>query len=136
MTNSKYYYQCLMSKYSSERSKLKEKKEKWEKYLAELNNFKPILSNTASNVNSCSSSLLGGGYLVGEGVSLDNGKLSEIASKLEDDSSKLSNVISKTQQKIEEFTQKITELTSLYEEAKRNYNEAKKKESLVNSYNF
>ena len=135
MANSSYY-QGLMWKYSSEKKKLEEKKAKYEKYLADLNSFSAILPNAASSVSSCSSNLLGGGYLIGDGVSIDDGKLSKIASKLEDDSSKLSDVISKTQQMIDEFTQKITELTNLYEEASRNYVAAKERERLANNSCF
>ena len=129
MANSSYY-QGLMWKYSSEKKKLEEKKAKYEKYLADLNSFSAILPNATSSVSLCSSSLLGGGYLVGDGVSLDDGKLSKIASKLEDDSSKLSDVISKTQQMIDEFTEQITELTNLYQEASNNYYAARREEMI------
>lgn len=123
MASSSYYY-SLMMQYAQEKRLVQEKKEKWEIYLGKLNSFNGVLPNILSSVSACNSSLLGGGYLVGDGVSLDNGKLQTVISKLESDCDLLSGVITHTQNKIEEFANKITELTNQYNDAKANYERA------------
>lgn len=121
------YYFGLLQKYSYEKKQLEEKKDKWLKYLKNLNVLRSKLPNIVSKLNSCSSSLLGGGY-VDNGVSLDNGKLKKNANILENDCNILSNIIDKTQKGIDEFTNKIDELSKLIEDTNKKYYEAKKLE--------
>lgn len=123
------YYRHLMEEYKQKRDELILKKEKWEKYLQKLNNANRVLPLVKSLENRALFNLLGGGYLIDEGVSLDNGKLKEISNTLEDDCSTLSDVISKCEMKIEEFSQEIDNLTRLYNDAVNNFEVAKRAEN-------
>ena len=127
------YYRHLMEEYKQKRDEVMLKKEKWEKYLQKLKNANKVLPLVNCLVDGALSNLLSGGYLIDEGVSLDNGKLKEISNTLEDDCSTLLDVISKCKMKIEEFSQEIDNLTRLYNDAVNNFEAAKRAENAANN---
>lgn len=127
------YYRHLMEEYKQKRDELILKKEKWEKYLQKLNTANRVLPLVKSLENRALFNLLGGGYLIDEGVSLDNDKLKEISNTLEDDCSTLLDVIYKCKMKIEEFSQEIDNLTRLYNDAVNNFEAAKRAENAANN---
>ena len=106
------------------------KKEKYDGYLKKLQNVErwiPELNTTITNANN---NLLGGGYLIGEGVSLDNGELKETINKIETTEESIKGVITKVEAKITEMTNEINRLGNLYNEANENYKRAKREEMM------
>lgn len=127
------YYRSLMREYKQKRDEVNLKRENWRKYLQKLKNVNKVLPKIKSLETRASFNLLSGGYLIDDGVSLDNGKLKEISNILEEDCSILSNVISKCEMKIEEFTNEFNNLIKLYNNAVNNFEAAKRAENTTNN---
>ena len=122
-----------MREYKQKRDEVNLKRENWKKYLQKLKNVNKVLPKIKSLEARASFNLLSGGYLIDDGVSLDNGKLKEISNILEEDCSILSNVISKCEMKIEEFTNEFNNLIKLYNNAVDNFEAAKRAENSTNN---
>ncbi len=129
MASSSYYYSQMLQ-YSRSKRTMQTKKEKYDGYLKKLQNVErwiPELNTTITNANN---NLLGGGYLIGEGVSLDNGELKETINKIETTEESIKGVITKVEAKITEMTNEINRLGNLYNEANENYKRAKREEMM------
>lgn len=127
MANSDYYYD-LMQTYEREKNNILIKKEKYEYFIKDLENFMVALKPLPDNFEDAEKFYERGGYLV-NGLTLSEGLLRDEGNNMSNVIKSLKTLINKTQEKVRIFNSKIESISSNYNTARDNYFCALREES-------